>query len=886
MRTNEKNRSIIAKIIFVLIVTIMLFSLNNVIAVEFKAIEKSAEFEKWENLPEEEKKNAIEPAYTTLDIQDSMKKSTYSQLNSKLSSALESRYSLKDNLDIIVKNQHQTDLCWAFSFSSVLETTIAKQYNKESPEYSTVYTDYISSKNYNKKIGAGANFNIALANAVSGNGPVYESDMPFSSYYNESNNSQDSFYLSYNNVDPNNLSSRAKINKTSYFANIYKSYSENSITYKNTSKFIGGTTYTEEEVAVIRQQIKKHIKEEGAVYAAIYVKNLDNIYNSDTNSYYSNFSLLSSDHAITIIGWDDNYSKTNFKEENQPLNDGAYIVLNSWGDEFGDEGYFYISYEDSNIEQEIRGIDDVQQYSELAKAYDNLYQYDELGNTLEYYFLNNEKTSYLTSGYLANVFTRKDKTRKEYLSEVGVYIPQTEGIEVYVDTGDGDMQGYIKVASYTGTNALEPGYYDLKLPSPVEINGEKFAVVVKYINENGAKYSIECNLVDSQLVEEDFSAKASANAGESYISSDGTTWIDINQYQVPKSSTKLVTLKNTNSCIKAFTTIAEGSPSVSVTGVTLDNGTLSIEAGETKSLIATVAPSNATNKNVIWSSSNENIATVTDGVITAKAKGEATITVKTVDQEKIATCVVAVTEAEPAVIAVQGISINKSTLEIEKGSTESLIATVTPNNASNKNVTWSSSNEEIATVIGGVVTAKSKGEAIITVKTVDGEKTATCMVTVIEQTTVSVEKIEFDKTEMSIQVGDTSSLVITFNPSNASNKNVIWSSSDTNVATITERGIITAISEGKTIIKAISEDGDKESTCELTVVKKTNIDDDIYKDNNTDSEEKPSSINDSTVANKELPNTGITVIIIVILTGIILFSIIKFIKYNNLKDVK
>jgi gliding motility-associated-like protein len=140
-----------------------------------------------------------------------------------------------------------------------------------------------------------------------------------------------------------------------------------------------------------------------------------------------------------------------------------------------------------------------------------------------------------------------------------------------------------------------------------------------------------------------------------------------------------------------------------------------------------VAPSNATNKTVSWSSSNTAIATVsTGGLVTAVAAGTATITVTTQDGSKTATCAVTVTT-----VAVTGVTLSPTSTSLSVGATQQLTATIAPTNATNKSVTWSSSNTAIATVsTAGLVTAVAAGTATITVKTTDGSKTATCAVTV------------------------------------------------------------------------------------------------------------------------------------------------------------
>ncbi|MCQ2071061.1 MAG: Ig-like domain-containing protein, partial [archaeon] len=171
---------------------------------------------------------------------------------------------------------------------------------------------------------------------------------------------------------------------------------------------------------------------------------------------------------------------------------------------------------------------------------------------------------------------------------------------------------------------------------------------------------------------------------------------------------------------------------VAVTGVTLDKTSVYFGIGETVTLVATVAPADAANKNVIWSSSSKAVVTVADGVLTAVSVGKATVTVTTVDGGFTATCEVTVTDVP--VVHVNGIYLSKSTVTLDKGTTTVLSAMVLPDNATDKTVVWSSSKDSVATVVDGVVTAVAKGTATITVTTVDGGFTATCAVTVNDDT--------------------------------------------------------------------------------------------------------------------------------------------------------
>ena len=176
-------------------------------------------------------------------------------------------------------------------------------------------------------------------------------------------------------------------------------------------------------------------------------------------------------------------------------------------------------------------------------------------------------------------------------------------------------------------------------------------------------------------------------------------------------------------------TVTSSSSSIAVESVLLDKTQLNLNIGEESILTATVSPDNATNKSVTWTSTNPSVATVdNNGKVSAVAVGDAIIIVVTADGGKTATCTVTVTN--PAV-PVQSVSLDKTTLDLNIGENATLVATVLPENADNKTVTWSSSNTAVATVDAtGKVTAVAAGEAVITVTTADGNKTATCTVKV------------------------------------------------------------------------------------------------------------------------------------------------------------
>jgi len=257
--------------------------------------------------------------------------------------------------------------------------------------------------------------------------------------------------------------------------------------------------------------------------------------------------------------------------------------------------------------------------------------------------------------------------------------------------------------------------------------------------------------------------------------------------------------------------------SVPVTGVTLNKTSATVSIGGTETLTATIAPSNATNKAVTWTSNDPAIATVNAGTVRGVAAGSATITATTEDGSKTATCAVTVTNSVP----VTGVTLNKTSASVVVGGTETLTATIAPSNATNKNVTWTSSNDAIATVSDGIVTGVAAGSATITATTEDGSKTATCAVTVTNS--VPVTGVTLNKTSASVVVGGAETLTATIAPTNATNKNVTWVSSDPSIATVspstptTSGGTVTGVKAGTATITVTTEDGNKTATCTVTV---------------------------------------------------------------------
>ena len=256
-------------------------------------------------------------------------------------------------------------------------------------------------------------------------------------------------------------------------------------------------------------------------------------------------------------------------------------------------------------------------------------------------------------------------------------------------------------------------------------------------------------------------------------------------------------------------------PIIKVTSVTLNKSTLALETGASGTLTATVAPTDATNKEVTWKSSDTSIATISNGKVTAVKAGTATITATADDGSgKSATCTVTVSDP---VIQVTNVTLNQSALALETGASGTLTATIAPTNATNKAVTWKSSNTSIATVSNGKVKGVKAGTATITATADDGSgKSATCTVTVSDSI-IQVTSVTLNKSTLELDTGASSTLTATIAPTNATNKAVTWKSSDTSIATVSN-GKVTAVKAGTATITATADDGSgKSASCTVVV---------------------------------------------------------------------
>lgn len=320
-----------------------------------------------------------------------------------------------------------------------------------------------------------------------------------------------------------------------------------------------------------REMIKRAIVEYGAVSVGIYINAIynddmtgysDKTFNRETSAYYSGLQYgvdVGTDHAVTIVGWDDEFPKDYFGN-NKPEKDGAWIVRNSWG-AWGDEGYFYVSYEEGTL------CDGVVYDTEKAREGENVYQYDDLG-CVGWYSLD---TLFPSVGgakdvqYFANIFTAKSS---DSIDAVAFYVADERiSYEISVYTGcSGDSPVSGRLAWTGAADSLVPGYNTVTLDDPAEVAaGTKFSVVVRAVSPGG-----DCTIatIPTEYAIGNYE-NATSNPGEGWFSVDGVNFYDAKEIGESEEAYSL------SVCLKAFggrICTASDSP-VSVTGdVTVSGG--------------------------------------------------------------------------------------------------------------------------------------------------------------------------------------------------------------------------------------------------------------------------------------------------------------------------
>lgn len=425
---------------------------------------------------------------------------------------LPARYNLAENGFVTdVKNQQDSGNCWAFAALASLETCVLKASNKTfnfSVENMKNLIEMYSAYGWKMETNEGGYNGMPMGYLASWLGPVNATLDPFD--------------------DKGTLS--PLLDSEMHIQNIYV--------------LPARTSYTDNDA------IKEAILKYGGLYASYY--HSAGYLNSKTNAYYDPYTG-NGNHAITVVGWDDNYSKNNFYTT--PAGDGAFIVKNSWGSSWGDNGYFYISYYDRVLFDVNK---DNQAFTYILNdtvRYTKNYQYDVAGMTD--YLITGKKTVWYKNIYNA--------TGNEAIAAVSTFFNTTVDYEISIYVND--------VLQLTQNGRHEgSGYYTIPLKEYVPVAvGDIFKIVVKLANPQNGYAAVP---ISEQLS----TTRCYYAPGVSYFSNDGKKWTDLYDYSASAYSH---TYNSQVACLKAFT-VAD----MQNTTVTLNNITPKVQ--EFSEIIATV----------------------------------------------------------------------------------------------------------------------------------------------------------------------------------------------------------------------------------------------------------------------------------------------------------
>lgn len=433
--------------------------------------EYTEEYQNWLELSEEEKKNFIEPQAYELTTENQMQVfSLEENANQSVNSTLPSQYTKEYYGN--VKDQGGTWACWAYSAATIFDTNYAMT-NLIRKTFSNLHMYYRISKKYgfNREVDSGGNMQMALAYATNGIGIALDS----------------------NNITVDTAKDVQAVAKVSDYV-----------------------------ILSSREQIKNHIYRYAPVFSSTYLGEYEyfstpsyrECLRNDNLAYCCDNLNQLADHAITLIGWDDEYEHPDF-----PRKKGAYLALNSYGAEFANNGTYHIFYDDVFVNHNLYGVkrtDDMD--------YDYLYQHDEFGYVFP---TGNEQGT-----YLANVFTRKESKFEEKLKQISIYAPSIGEIKIYINANGSDVKTSSATQSFTA-QITEPGYHTINLDQPVVLKNNQFSVGVKYPGFAGTEKATTSG----------WTATVTSNLGESYLSLDGENYTDM----------KTMYAEPINACIKAFT---------------------------------------------------------------------------------------------------------------------------------------------------------------------------------------------------------------------------------------------------------------------------------------------------------------------------------------------
>ena len=555
---------------------------------------------------------------TPMDDQIADMLNSYVPVKNKISKSrtgeLESSYKSK-GAELTLRNQGSFGTCWAFSAMALAEIDMVTNSGVSSPDYSELQLAYFTYNHVTDPLGGtkgdynsisdeeqydyltlGGNRFLASNKLASWTGAVSETDYPATAYSNAA---------------------------SGYTLGDEYAYSKDAVHLQNYYYASLDVSDGIDNLAAAKQLIKEY----GGLSAAFCAST--SYYNSTYNSFYYPDSV-GSNHNITIVGWDDEFSKNNFGD-NTPEGDGAWLIRNSWSSDTPDAntntgysfyGLFWMSYYDKSLEPYALAYD-----FESADNYDNNYQYDGSMYEESSYYYDKTQASF------ANIFTANASDYGESLKAVS-FATETQNVsytvKIYTDVEDTPQSGTLKTTK-SGT-VTDAGYYTVKLDESVSLEpGQRYSVVVEITGDGTNEITMQNEVSDKNW----FITYASMSRGQSFVKPDGYSWLDfydVTEYEPSYDEETGEWTDNQeigNYQIKAFTTNNEADESiVKATSISLDKpGTISLATGDTLTVTPSITPATATNKKVCYESSNENVATVDyNGVVTAVNAGTAVIT--------------------------------------------------------------------------------------------------------------------------------------------------------------------------------------------------------------------------------------------------------------------
>ena len=721
----------------------------------------------------EDIKNANRPLYGTLPV-------SYSSTG-----ALDGIYTFEVEKDYLtaVRDQNPYGSCWAHSAmclaetSYVMESGVAPE-SLDYNEYHHVWYAYHEAKDELGLLGGDRNYNNTTKNDLDGGGNLLVSLAMLSAWTGASDateeeyNAEDILYYEANSLNG------AK-EPEAFFAWTDAAHMENG--YILTMPSVDYPEYWEMDMKIVKQAVMDY----GAVGMSYFAYHTEPFYVENAYQYVNQY--VDTNHAVTIVGWDDTIPAEAFGIT--PPGDGAWLVRNSWGEDWGQNGYFWLSYYDLSIGANAFVFDFTSEDN-----YDNNYQYDGGSNYAGYYSANNEIIG-------ANAFVADSDELIEAVGLGTVNVGVDYIIDIYRNL-DADALPNEGNLVFSQTGHLDyAGFHTIELSSPVAVEeGERYAIAVTICSPGGTA-TMCCDYTSDGWGWIWF--KSYAKAGQSYLMNwDG--FEDMNP-----DNTEYADGENLR--IKSFTNERNDSGDIKVTGLKFAQTTEDVIVTESIQLKPVFTPTTATNMKLNWKSSDESVATVDEyGNVTALKIGTALITATTTDGSNLsASCMVNVIKAPVYVddmeITYDGQVINEFTTD-KIGATYAFGVNITPSNADVQEVTWDSSNDNVVTVDrSGVVTIVGIGEAIVTAYSTDGSRvSASVPVTV---TPVYVSEIEFDVSYLEIEVGESYTVQARVLPENADNKELIWTSSDPTVASVDQNGKVTGLLAGETLLFIDSADG-------------------------------------------------------------------------------